>query len=375
MNTLKQGTIHSMTNLVKNNMIYLKAYTRMNLGDDLFIKKICSKYPNQKFCILADKKYKKIFKNIRNLKIMSYNYSNLEKIKRNYAEYRKKHLNFIKRICKKCNAHIYIGGSIFIENGKISLDRTKDLIIEMNNFEDRYIIGANFGPYVSKEYFDCVHDELVPSLNRISFRDLESHNLFDDLENATYAPDVLFSLEVPNNENKKKELGISLIHHLERKELKNKYDEYLEQLKKISIKYIKNGYTIRLFSFCSYEKDNVAIDEFLNRMPTEYKSNIEIEYYEGDIDNMLDKISKLDTIIATRFHSIVLGLKCGCNVIPICYSNKSVNLLNDLKITEYVTFENVERLLELKSNKLTKEELEMIEKKSKQNFEFLKINQ
>lgn len=355
-------------------MIYLKAYTRLNLGDDLFIKKICDNHKKQKFCIIADKKYKKVFKNTKNLKVMSYSYDRLEKRKNNTLKYQKEHNKILKRISNKCDTYVYIGGSIFIEKEKNSIDRVMQLKKEISYFKNSYIIGANFGPYMTKKYLEYVHNELIPSLNYISFRDIDSYNLFKDLKNVIYAPDILFSLPVTKQENKTKELGISLINHLNREELKKNYDEYQKQLINLSIDYIKKGYQIRLLSFCSYEKDPIAINDYLEKIPKEYKKNIIVDYYQGNIEEFLERISNLDTIIATRFHSIVLGLKYCCKVIPICYSNKAINLLNDLNIKEYTTFKSIKKLSIIKPTKITTKQLKVIEEKAQKHFNLLNLD-
>jgi len=354
-------------------MIYLKAYTRINLGDDLFIKKICNKYKNEKFCILADKKYKKVFKDVKNLKIMSYSYNKLNRKKNNPVKWRKEHTKILKLVSKKCDTYIYIGGSIFIEKEENSINRVKELKEEISCFKNSYIIGSNFGPYITDEYLNYVHDELIPILNHITFRDKYSYNLFKDLENTSYAPDILFSLDINKKENINKELGISLIYHLERENLKENYNDYLDELINLSINYINKNYKIRLLSFCTYEKDDLAINDFLKKIPEEYKDNIIVDYYEGDINKFLSTFSKLDTIIATRFHSIVLGIKYRHEVIPICYSNKAVNLLKDLDIKEYVTFKNIKDLSKINSINLQEDKLNKLETKSENHFKNLNI--
>ena len=53
------------------NRAFLYAYLQFNLGDDLFVKHLIEKYPNVKFYILADSKYKKIFRKNKNLIVIS----------------------------------------------------------------------------------------------------------------------------------------------------------------------------------------------------------------------------------------------------------------------------------------------------------------
>lgn len=306
-------------------MIYLKAYTRLNLGDDLLIKKICEQYPNEKFCLLADKRYKKIFRDQKNLKVMSTFYKIINKNKKEYSKYLKIKSKILKYISKKCDTFVYVGGSIFIENGSTSLARVKELKEEIDMFKYSYIIDSNFGPYINKEYLNYIYDELIPTLTHITFRDLYSYNLFKDRENVSYAPDIIFSMDKNLvSINKKKEIGVSLVHHLDRKELKENYDEYLIQVANLTKDYIDKGFKVRVLSFCSYEKDPLAIENFMNKVPTTYKDDIIVDYYDGNIMDFMKIFSELDTVIATRFHSIVLGLKYSCKVIPICYRSHFV---------------------------------------------------
>lgn len=354
-------------------MIYLRAYARGNLGDDLFIREICNKYKNEKIYLLADKKYKKTFKSIKNLKIKSYYYKKLRKIRHNHEKWLKLNTKILSKISKKCDTYIYVGGSIFIENDQTKLMPIKELKDEMLLFKKAYIIGANFGPYTRKEYLSYIHDELIPQLEHISFRDKDSYNLFKDLKNVSYAPDLIFSIKTNASLNKKnREVGFSLIHHLNREYLKVKYNNYINKLVELAINYIKQGYNIRLLSFCAYEQDPLAIEDFIKKIPEEYINHIKIDYYNNNIDSYLEIISKLEILVATRFHSIVLGIKNKCQVIPICYSNKSINLLNDLGINEYITFDNIEKLSELNDIKLRNDKLKAFEKESKKHYISLK---
>src|SRR5690625_2356463 len=50
---------------MKKVMVY--AYTQFNLGDDLFIKILCERYPETQFVLYAPKKYKRCFQGMRNI--------------------------------------------------------------------------------------------------------------------------------------------------------------------------------------------------------------------------------------------------------------------------------------------------------------------
>lgn len=308
--------------MISSKKIYIKAYTRLNLGDDLFVFILCARYPKHQFYIKEQGIYTDTFKKIKNLTIIQ----NVDD--ENY------------------DAIVYIGGSIFIQNSSTSIGRLLDLKIEIIKENiPTYIIGANFGPYTTDEYFTTTKNELFPHIHSITFRDKYSYNLFSDMSNVNYSPDVVFSIDTNNiKKDVSNEIGISIIHHLERELLKKHYPEYLEKLIEISKHYIHMGYNVRLFSFCEYEKDMLAINDFINKLTPQERQHIVISNYTGDVLEILNQIAGLKLFITSRFHSMILGLKLGVPIIPICYSDKSSNVLNDMGFPkdEIYTFENLD---------------------------------
>lgn len=310
-----------MTNSKK---VYVKAYTRLNLGDDLFIHILCHRYQNTTFYIKESSHYTDAFNSISNLIIL-------------------KDINTI-----SYDAIVYIGGSIFIESSPLSILRLHELkneIIKENI--PTYIIGANFGPYTSQEYLSVVKNELFPYITSITFRDKYSYDLFSNMNNVNYAPDVVFSLNTENIEKKEcKEIGISLIYHLEREDLKINYNNYINKLTELSKHYISLGYNIRFFSFCEYEKDMIAINDVLNLMNVKEKQHVNITSYTGNIQNILNEIASLKLFITSRFHAMILGLKLNIPIIPICYSPKCLNVLYDMNypLSKIYTFNDIENL-------------------------------
>lgn len=305
--------------------VYIKAYTRINLGDDLFIHIICSRYPKCTFYLKPKEEYTNIFNTIPNL-IVTDDVDNV---------------NF--------DAMVYIGGSIFIESSNESCLRVLQLKEEIvKESIPTYIIGANFGPYTTKEYFNTVKQEIFSNVKSVTFRDRYSYNLFKDMSNVYYAPDVVFSLNTDNIVREdKKEIGISVIHHLERESLKNNYSKYINKLVEITKYYIKNGFSVRLFSFCRYEKDMLAIEDILKNMDACDLEKIYITDYFGDINSVLKDLASLKMFVATRFHSMILGLRLNVPIIPICYSDKMKNVLEDIgfeknRICDFGTLDSLE---------------------------------
>ncbi|MDD2627490.1 MAG: polysaccharide pyruvyl transferase family protein [Clostridia bacterium] len=311
--------------------ILIKAYSGINFGDDLFIASICKRYEQHQFTLSAEYKYVEIFKHIKNLSINVCAYCDIKE-------------NDLK-LAKNSDLVVYVGGSIFIEHNKDSLNKTKylkELIDTNNNF---YVVGANFGPFKSKEYYDYVKNETIRHTKGICFRDTYSYNLFKDCDNVMHAPDVIFGLDVNSSLEKEKSIGISVIHHLERESILPFYNQYIEKLKEIIYHFIDMDYKINLLGFCSKEKDNIAIENLLNELDPSCAKNISVYNYNGNIKEFLEVLNKQEYLIATRFHSMILGLKLGAKLLTICYSDKTTNAIKDMNINmKYYKLENVDKL-------------------------------
>jgi colanic acid/amylovoran biosynthesis protein len=79
------------------------------------------------------------------------------------------------------------------------------------------------------------------------------------------------------------------------------------------------------------EGDENAIGQFLKKCPPELAKDVSALYYDGsNYQQLCSCISSAACLVATRFHSLVLGLAYNIPTIPICYSNKALQLLQDL---------------------------------------------
>ena len=311
-------------------VFYIKAYTKVNLGDDLFIKILCERYPMQDFVLYASPKYKKIYKTCKNLRICSkfYYITNIfgkiahklkmVNISKNYIE---------RKIIKKVDAIIIIGGSLFIQNG-LSKSRTKVKIEEdkeiLKNNKPVFLIGSNFGPYTDEEFYKS-YKKLFVKYEDVCFREEASYNLFSDLKNVRFASDVVFGYNCKNN-NKK----------LKNKEINNILKKY----------YNKFG----------------------------RKTKIKGYLYSGNINECMNIIKNSSYMIATRFHSMVLGYVCENNVFSFAYSQKTTNVLKEIgQESNMCEISNINNLKEEEIyNKLmnfNKIHLNIIIDKSKNQFE------
>lgn len=358
------------------NKSFVYAYLQFNLGDDLFVKHLITKYPKTKFYIVADSKYKRVFKKYKNLIIIPdtvYKFKILNKIKDRLIYY----------IKKECETVIFIGGSIFME-----YPEWKNIINwykEMSKNKHCYIIGANFGPYYSDDYLlEC--KDYFRTVDDVCFRDKWSYNLFKDCNTVRYAPDILFGLNVFNYKinSIEKKVVISVIDCQSRDSNPNKLSEYHEQyvdcIKNIIEILNENKFKITLLSFCEQEKDGKAIGEIISGLDQQIAKNISCFLYDGlNMDTILREIGTASYIVGTRFHSIILGAILNKPILPIVYSNKTKNLLMDVKFLGNIININEIGSMLINNNFVMKNYLENINIQSEQfvkksDEHFLEIN-
>lgn len=300
--------------------VLVKAYLKNNLGDDLFIKILADTYQDN-FTIITATKNKSLNK-IENLTIKSNLLIQIpnkiiKKLILNYNPYEMS-------IKKKNDIIVCIGGSMFIE-GNIEKHK-KDLQSYTQNYIPYYIIGSNVGPFKTKEYPNLLKEELFKQATDVCFRDKYSKEQFKTLKNTRVTTDIVFNLKTSNyNIKNEKKVIISVI------DVTNRFDKSIkESYEKTILDFIeyftKKDYEVVLMSFCKHEKDENAI----NRIAKKSSIKVRKHFYRGDIDASLNEIATSSIVIGTRFHANILGLIFNKTIIPISYSRKTTDILNDL---------------------------------------------
>lgn len=311
---------------MRKKRVLVWAYLNKNLGDDLFIKILSERYPEIDIYIInAEKKNLEPFEgtNVKNI---------------SYKETIRKLKNF--------DAFIDIGGSIFqFDTSTLGNLKKKILLSGMLRIVNKpsFIIGSNFGPYnkkisiiATKLYFKIAKD--------VCLRDSTSYEIFKAMKNVRMAPDIVFSMK-NTSENRKKEMtvGISMIDLSDRKKLKNNNQIYANKMIDLSNKLIELGYKVSLVSFCSSEGDTLILDNIYKKINR--KDKVEKLYYNGKINEFLNKFCDLNSMVSCRFHSFILSQIYNQSTYPIIYSDKLVNVLNDIGLDkEYCYIENIDKL-------------------------------
>lgn len=313
--------------------VFIYAYDKINLGDDLFVHTLAKRYPNIRFLLWTDKCNKKTFQILKNIKVIdeqSLLLKLLRAIRPSLAVRYKATLEL------SCEAVVYIGGSIFIEYENWEQILTWWSYEALNrNF---YILGANFGPYRSEGYRQGLA-EVFNNVKDVCFRDSYSKNKFADVPSVRMAPDILFATEIPSRKRFEKRVFISVIDCKSKSEGDNQLAEYeicyLKSICKLILQFQKDGYCVTLSSFCKIEGDEIAIRKIVKNINKFSKDTAEqkleiVNYNGSNAEDVLQAISDSDYVIATRFHAAILGLAAGKPVYPIIYSDKTRNVLADI---------------------------------------------
>ena len=329
--------------------VFLMAYSRMNLGDDLFIKMLIERYKNIDFYIkVNDLSYLKSFSKNKNLHSLIGNDTDEELYKLNVETY---------------DAYVYIGGSIFMEGGKVYNLSNKfyDFLVRCKEKNIPFFyISSNYGPYKTVEYFNLSR-KAFSTCTDICFRDKYSYNLFKNSHSVRYAPDFIFSYEHNYREKIPNSIGISVIDLGIREDLSYLENSYINFLINNIKYYFKIGKKVYLFSFCKHEGDEKTINKIMKYF--EKNNNIFTCMYNGNISDFLDMYSKMDYMICARFHSIVLSSVFEQNIFVMSYSNKIDNVIYDLNLNYNVlnfkdinenSIINIEQFSKLDKNKLLK---------------------
>lgn len=308
--------------------VFLKAYCKNNLGDDLFLQIISNRYDNNFLSICSPKyKYYNRFDNIRFNKsyIEYYIYRILEKIlkKKNILE---------SKYLEDTDIILNIGGSIFIENKNDNIDTLKKRFDFYNNSIPYFILGANFGPYHNEYYKDYIGKKIFGFSKDVCFRDEYSYNLFKTTEKVRMASDIVFSLDTSSIKiSNSKNVIISVIDCKNR--FSNKTTHVYEKKIIDMIAYFDQlNYNVTLMSFCKAEGDEIAIKRIEKKLKIELPAvNVNKYFYKGNINEALNVIGDSQIVVGSRFHANVLGMLFDKTVIPIAYSDKTINLLKDIR--------------------------------------------
>lgn len=328
------------------NKIFIDAYLTKNFGDDLFVNILAQRYKDIQFIGLSKYHYK--LDELKNLKIIKNNYiiRGINKILRIISSER---ISIKKFYSKKCKATVLIGGSMFIQN---SNNITTSYLSQISNY---YILGSNFGPFKTNEYKEY-YKKIFEKANDVCFREEYSYNLFNELPNVRYASDIVFSLDTSTIKIKNSKRVIISVIDCKNRTIEDLKEQYEKKIIEISKCFIDKGYEVCFMSYCKDEGDEEAIHSILSKCDEKLKNKIKTYNYNGNINEALNIMGDCQVVVGTRFHANIIGLLLRKTIIPIAYSDKTLNVLKDLDYKGKVF--DIRKINEMDINSIQENDLE-----------------
>lgn len=347
--------------------IFLKMYLKENLGDDLFLKIILERYPSSRFLINAGKNYNNIVSS-SNAKYYNTFFRRAMNFLGNKTKC--KYLMTDYRMSKNTELKIILGGSMFIENIDEFEEKIKKEYKLYNN--PYYILGSNFGPYTSEEFYNSYKD-VFNNAKDVCFREKYSYELFKNLENVRYNSDIVFSMNCNKYKRENNNSVIISIINLDNRDKLKVYSEAYEKfIIELTNSFVEKGKDVIFMSFCKFEDDELAIDRIYSKLNPHVKKSVSKYFYEGNIDATLNIIAKSDTVVGTRFHATILGILFEKKVLPIIYSDKTLNVLNDMNFNgEIVKMSELDDKIDVDSIVKYNGDLNKLIESSNRQFEIL----
>lgn len=326
--------------------IKLYAYLNENLGDDLMVEILLKRYPKYQFIYMGNGDgYKQLdlYDNFITRKKLKQKWAVLDRVISMLTLGKQLHYmaNYLlRRIRKKAVCSVHIGGSIFIEHSSAEsqVAREKE---KMEN-SPLFIIGANFGPYIHQEFLDSFR-ECFKTAADICFRDQMSYQLFSELQNVHYAPDVVFNYSGAKKEKVTNEVVISVIDFHSRPALLQYADQYDQIIADICRECVSCNIKPVLMAFCKNEGDEIAIDRIYNNLSATVRKETEIMYYR-DSNTIVKRMVEAKFVVATRFHAMILALLFEVPFYSIAYDRKIANVLDDIGFSGYCLPEKLHTL-------------------------------
>lgn len=302
------------------------AYTNLNVGDDLFIHKLVSSYPDIRFVLTAQKPYKEMFSGYRNVTVYEEESFPLNFFKKHRIDDRLRW-----RISHECDYAVYIGGSIFKEYSEWK-DQPQ-WYRELFDNDRLYFMGCSWSPFRTKRFEKEMRD-VFSEMKDVCFRDLHSYNTFSSLPNVRYAPDILFDSSWPQFDGleEKKQVLVSVVNCREENvglaEYASAYNGFIGRLAE---QFAGRGYNVILCSFCEKEGDLAAAEEIRNSLSPEVRKSTSVANYCGtNLEEIVRLVAQSEYVVATRFHAMILGLRAKKKVLPLIYHPKMRHVLEDL---------------------------------------------
>lgn len=318
--------------------VILYACIEKNIGDDLFVKVICNRYPQVEFYTtsLADYGSLSLIENL-NFKKDITKWNRFSSIGETNFIYRIIGNILCKYYAKKIgnfDCAISIVGNAFKNYEYKGYNQSIWIRNRLKIWKNWYQISSNFGPY-SDERWKKDFETIFSNMKDICFRDEYSYNLFKNIKNVRYAPDAVLTLGKQEKKNDNF-VVISVIDCSmpERgKILNNSTKRYEKLMAECADYYVSKGNKVILLNSQS-KQDNPAAVRILNQCKEKNNKKISIKSYSGNLEEIFSLYSQTKIVIGTRLHTIILAWLYNIPVVPIVYDIKVSNILDTYKFEQ-----------------------------------------
>lgn len=307
--------------------IFVSGYWNQNLGDDLFLHLLCQRYPQCQFEIICGHQAFTSLADLTNLTRLTvpFRVKLAHRVATYFSHGPSQQLDqFQIKEAALADAYVELGGSLFKlpAKGMGHQFKLRQEILALNR--PYFVIGSNFGPYSQPDQVRRYAD-LFQQMRHVSFRDHFSADLFADLPNVSWAPDLAFNLDVSHYRKGQRFTLISVINPT------NRFDpqsctEYFQLVINLVKKEVESGNRVVLMAFCQNEGDLTAAQ----KIQAEVKSNQVSIYVHHDVNDSLAMIAQAKRVVATRFHAMILAWLFAKPTFVISYSHKINQVIADV---------------------------------------------
>lgn len=324
----------------------IKAFIMGNLGDDLFVHTLCNRYPNKKFVLCGEKKYKSLFQAFDNLKYVCTDniwikwlfrlhkfpaWAGNKVLKLIGSDRRLAIPGCFEWFASHSKENILISGSIFMQiysNKKCNSPFYCGEIAYYNKHP--YVIGCNFGPYLEEEYREF-YEKRFYHAKQVTFRDQYSDSLFPK-DCTNWAPDILFNYD----EEKKKRpsidhyVAISVIHlDKDGNQDEQMMQRYENAIAGLCRHILQQDQKVVLLGLCRDQGDQEVLDRILHILP-KTDHIVSCCYPDVPAEEIVGYLAYADCVVASRFHAMVLAWVYSRVAIPVVYSEKMTNTIQSI---------------------------------------------
>jgi len=314
--------------------VFLFACIEKNIGDDLFVKLLCERYPHVEFIISSQARYGSL-ERIPNL-TFSDTLKKWGELSTRGSKNKLKALaaKLLQSCCRlalpRCDVGVSIVGNAFKNKEYTGWKQSRWIRDRIRLVKRFYLISTNFGPY-SDERWRNDFDRIFPKMADVCFRDRYSYGLFSRHSNIRFAPDAVISMgKKKGAENDPKNVIISLIDcsfHARSEELRRACPGYEQKMCELTDKLVELGYSVTLLNSNTLQ-DKPACDRIVEKCVSGRSGKITVVNYDGDLDVISTLYENSSFVVATRLHTIVLAWLYGLPVVPVVYDIKVGNLLD-----------------------------------------------